>query len=315
MKRKLCIVSVIAMALATGSAPARAEGESVNVSGSAISIEDETVYNVRVPENLDFTIDPFAIAKRGQVYSDVYEFVNFGARDAVLKITDVNLSFSDPYDFVEMPEAFGVTFESTKKAIYLQLDFGATPYGIIPITGAPGVALDIALPAGGASVPISVGGTVNAYADSEWRSGDVRINLTYRLESLGGLTEAFEEAPDPIAGEESTGSEKPETPPETGDAEASAPGGAMTAEPDPSDIPIGETTAEPDPSDAQSGETTAASDPPDGSDGEDKALSIKEEEEQGNEREHEAPSGDESAGQRGEAEERNEHGRESGTAD
>jgi hypothetical protein len=312
MRRKLYILLAVIMAQAMGNATAYAEGDPMDMpDAQAIPIKDEGVYNVWVPENLDFVIDPFGVAKRGQVYSDVYEFVNLGDSDVLLKITDVDLSFSDSNDFEEASEAFGFELESEKKLIYLQLDFGAAPYGIVPITNVTGAAIDVLLPAGGGPVPLSVGGTVNAYADPEWRNGDVKINVTYRLEPAGGVPEALEERPtDLIEGEAPANSENQEA------IEAEEPAKAAGETGETGDITRddaynGDGDTDTDEASASNDGTEPESDLPDTQEDDGSTQLIEEKEDQGNERKD----GDGSAGQDGEYGKSDESGGENGIAD
>ena len=49
---------------------------------------------VVVPASLDFTIDPFEIAGRGQIYSKSYRIENNGDTDLVLTLSDMRVFFA-----------------------------------------------------------------------------------------------------------------------------------------------------------------------------------------------------------------------------
>jgi hypothetical protein len=147
--------------------------------------ESEPVLRVAIPARLDFTIDPFELAGRGQVYSEPVEFANFGESDVTIAITDISVKFANDMDFEAVPAMFGDERISAKKAICLQLNIGSCVYPV----PAPGeyiepIAFELGAHASGKrSVrALAVSGAANPYPDVKWNEGDVRINLTYKME-------------------------------------------------------------------------------------------------------------------------------------
>jgi hypothetical protein len=146
---------------------------------------DEPILNVLVPVDIDFTIDPFELAGRGQVYSEPVEFINHGETDVILTITDLAVTFANDTDFETVAAPFGEEYSSDKKAICLLLNFESAYSSAVSITDdcSP---VSFALNARGSaernSCTLSVSGAVNPYPAVKWRDGEVKISLTYQME-------------------------------------------------------------------------------------------------------------------------------------
>jgi hypothetical protein len=148
---------------------------------------NEEVLNVIIPISVKFTIDPFEVNGKGQVYSEVYWIENQNDVSVSMTFNGVGLTFANDTDF----EAVAVPFsdsDSGLKSIYLEMEFGwnSTPPIIFTdagnfneITVELGPYLDSSY-----LLPFWFAGTINPNPAVKWESGDVKILLTYTLAYL-----------------------------------------------------------------------------------------------------------------------------------
>jgi hypothetical protein len=247
MKKLLSCLIAGLIAAAVLTLPAAAvnadEGEPAADSSPPAGFAEEPVVSVQVPVDLDFTIDPFELAGRGQIYSDRVEFVNYGDTDVTLTITDASVIFANETDFEAVAVPFGEEFVSNKKAICLMLDFYSPQYPPVSITGGHSLPITIELGASGggkeSSRALTVTGSANLYPDKDWRDGDVKIRLTYLIEpiiaDLDGeeIFDDLSEEEEPITPEEKEAlppEEAPARPPTQG--ETQAPNNGAQSEPE-----------------------------------------------------------------------------------
>jgi hypothetical protein len=155
----------------------------------ALSETDERdILNIVIPSDLNFTIDPLDLAGRGQVYSDAQTIENLGETDVIVSFSDVSVVFANETDFEAVSAPFNAYAGSARKAIYLLLDFGRpdVPAAVLTDktrTDAPAVFMSAA-----GSEPnacsLSLSGNVNYGKDADWQDGDVKIRLTYKIETI-----------------------------------------------------------------------------------------------------------------------------------
>jgi hypothetical protein len=137
-----------------------------------------------IPLSLDFVIDPFEIAGRGQVYSDAPPIENRGPGDVLFEVTRVNIEYAGETNFIPTDAPFKTGFNDSEKRIYLELRLGGS---VAAITGgASGIP---PVPLGGAGsenaiCSIGLSGNVNPYPKKDWRDGDVKITLHYQITAL-----------------------------------------------------------------------------------------------------------------------------------
>jgi hypothetical protein len=154
---------------------------------------DPTIVSLIVPENLDFKIDPYNIAGRGQIYSDGKMVQNKGNSDILITFTGFEVLFSNDTQFDPLTEPFDMPFEEAqkyeRKAIYITLDFGRADTEPIVITGWDGEQPTVLLTteesdAQNSFLNLTVGGNLNPGPLNSWKDGDVRIRITYQIEPL-----------------------------------------------------------------------------------------------------------------------------------
>jgi hypothetical protein len=188
MKKLLSCLLAAAVLLAPTAAAGAQNGEAADGDAyAAEAVATEYIVNVAVPSSLDFTIDPFEIADKGQVYSGVYSVRNRGDTDVLLTFTETAVIFASDTDFEALPEPFDENNASDRKAIYLLLDFGREDVAPVILTDADAALAQILLTVaddGESTCTLSLSGSVNPYPAEDWRDGDVRIRLNYRLEAL-----------------------------------------------------------------------------------------------------------------------------------
>jgi hypothetical protein len=235
----LLAVSVCAVTALTGPAPAVWAEEPTTVADVPEAVAEEPVLNVTVPVAVDIMIDPFEIADRGQVYSDAYEIRNHGDTDVILTFTDFEVIFANDAEFKALAAPFDEASESDLKAIYLLLNFGRADIPPVVMTGDGIGPVSVPLAAAGegvsdesAALSLRFSGGVNPYPGNEWQSSDVKIRLTYRLETVPAPPEDAETLPDeeePIAPEEEI---SPEENPISGPEELTPPDEPASDEPE-----------------------------------------------------------------------------------
>jgi hypothetical protein len=211
------------------------------LTGTGYVITNETV-SVVVPSTLDFTLDPLEINGLGTVFSDKYPLVNLGATDVILTFTDIKVIFGNDTDFVMSDVPVGADEIGGLKKAYLLLDFGNPDIEPIVLTDdSAAIPPEMILKAEfkeNAEYSLSVAGSISSYPDSDWKTGDVSISLTYRLDSAvieeaAQTEEAIQiaepveipeaiEAPAPADAPEQPG-EPAQTEEQTGPSEESAP--------------------------------------------------------------------------------------------
>jgi hypothetical protein len=160
-------------------------------------IEDEAaVLNVVLPAEVPFTIDPFEISGRGQIYSAVFPVRNMGETDALLTFTDMRVYFAHgDTEIVPMPALFD-TDAAEMKAVCLVLNFGRDDLPPQILTDENREAMPVLLrgtendPGGADSLALSFSGAVSCYPPADWQSGDITVQLTY---AIHGVTPEFAE--------------------------------------------------------------------------------------------------------------------------
>jgi hypothetical protein len=168
-------------------------------SGVIDSIDVETIVlepviiSVKVPENLDFKIDPYNIASRGQIYSNGKMIQNRGNTDVRITFTDIEIRFANEEEFEPLTEPFDMPFEEAlkyeRKAIYITLDFGRPDVEPVVITGWDGEQPTVLLTTeetdiNNSFVNLTVGGNLNPGPLNYWKDGDVSISIDYRIEAV-----------------------------------------------------------------------------------------------------------------------------------
>jgi hypothetical protein len=153
--------------------------------------EEAPVLHVTVPQTLDFIIDPFETARRGQVYSDARVIENRGDTDVLLTFSDISVIFENGSDIEAMRAPFDVYnyTGAARKALYLLLDFGRGDTAPLVLTdeaaraNPKGILLHAA-GSEGAACALSLSGIVNCDTNAGWRDGDVKISLNYFMEVI-----------------------------------------------------------------------------------------------------------------------------------
>ena len=164
--------------------------------------ESGEIFNVAMPLSLDFTIDPYELAGRGPVYSDGHVLENLGDHDVILTFVDIEVIFSEDADIIPLPQPFDGPDDTEEKAIYLLLDFGRPDVQPLVLTAPPDEMPRIYLSAtddDASFCMLTISGDVTPYPDREWASGDVKIRITFIIESTqadSGLEDKDEPGPD-----------------------------------------------------------------------------------------------------------------------
>jgi hypothetical protein len=170
------------------------------------SYHEAELLNVIVPASLDFTVDPFEIAGRGQIYSIPYRIENRGDEDVLLTFSDMRVLFSGEGEFEMLSEPFDINSGSSRKAIclYLNFDRGELPPVILTDQNRAEEMSIILCGAGTdaeglSDLALTLSGSVNHAPGADWSDGDVKINIHYRLELVPSEEEILT---DPEAGQD-----------------------------------------------------------------------------------------------------------------
>jgi hypothetical protein len=226
MLKKKLIASVCVIALTVcGTVSAFA----YTLTGTGYVITNETV-SVIVPSTLDFTLDPLEINGRGTVFSEEYPLVNMGATDVILTFTDIKVIFGNDTDFVMSDVPISPDEIGGLKKAYLVLDFGNPDIEPIVLTDSayapPPVIVLKADFKEDAEYSLGVTGSISAYPENDWSTGDVSISLTYQLNSAALGEDALREEPpgteEPAQPEEPIETETPAQPEEPIETETPA---------------------------------------------------------------------------------------------
>jgi len=210
--------------------------------------EDYGILNVIVPSTVQLTINPLELNGRGQIYSDDYRIENRGDTDVLLTFTDIEVIFANDTEFEPLAEPFEEN-GSKRKSIYLLMDFGRSDFPPVVLTdfsreaGEP-IPLYAAQsgPTEKSSVSLRFSGSVNHAPAVDWQDGDVKINLTYRLEAVPPPDEenqpadeenqpADEEEPLEAAGDKEKTPDNAAAEPDNIKAEEAMPGGSLPETP------------------------------------------------------------------------------------
>jgi hypothetical protein len=155
--------------------------------------EEPVIISVKVPENLNFHIDPYNLAGRGQIYSDAKTIRNNGDTDIRITFTDFDVRFSNEEDFDPLTEPFDMPFDEAqrynRKAIYITLDFGRSDMEPVVITGWDGEQPSVILSAeevdsANSFVNLTLGGNLNPGPLNYWKNGDVSISIDYHIDVI-----------------------------------------------------------------------------------------------------------------------------------
>jgi hypothetical protein len=140
---------------------------------------------------LDFVIDPFAIAGRGQIYAEPQTIENRGDTDVLVSFSDISVVFANAAETEAMTAPFDEYADtgSARKAIYLLLDFGRADIPPLVLTdeAARVRGANVVLGAAGsedAALTLGLAGIVNCDTNAGWRDGEVKISLYYHMEVL-----------------------------------------------------------------------------------------------------------------------------------
>jgi hypothetical protein len=157
---------------------------------SSMPDDDSDVVNLIIPATVSIIIDPFEINGRGQVFSDTYKIQNLGHTDVVMTFTDMRCTFANEADFEPMARPFEEYGGSSRKSMYLLLDFGREDISPVVLTDSNHIS-EVSIPLSGAnadtasSISLSFSGYVGQNLNTHWHDGDVKISLGYRIEILG----------------------------------------------------------------------------------------------------------------------------------
>ena len=152
--------------------------------------DDTPELSVRLPASLDFTIDPFEVAGRGQVYSEGHVFENLGDSAVIVVFTDISLTFAEGVSNIALrQEPFTGGPGWGENELCLLLDFGRSEIGPI-IATAPFVE-PIAVPlnahgdeSGLSIFALCISGSVGFDYAQGWGPGDVGLSVTIEIETL-----------------------------------------------------------------------------------------------------------------------------------
>lgn len=187
MKKLLsCLLAMVVLLVPTTAIGVQSS-ETADSNDYSANVAAESILNVCVPTSVDFTIDPFELAGRGQIYSDIPPIVNCGDTDVLLTFTDISVRFADGTDFEPMALPFdGDNGFGGRKSIYLAIDYDRGDDVYFVLTDTEPALPPILLAAGSDEniCALRVSGSVNPYPAEEWREGDVHIRLIYQIETL-----------------------------------------------------------------------------------------------------------------------------------
>ena len=182
--------------------------------------ESGEIFNVAMPLSLDFTIDPYELAGRGPVYSDGHMLENLGDHDVILAFVDIEVIFREGADIIPLPQPFDGPDDTEEKEIYLLLDFGRPDVQPLVLTAPPDEMPRIFLSATDDDFSfciLMISGDVTPYPTKEWMSSDVKIRITFIIESTqadSGFEDKDEpepNEPEPDEPDENTGSDGQES--------------------------------------------------------------------------------------------------------
>jgi len=178
--------------------------------------ESGEIFNVAMPLSLDFTIDPYELAGRGPVYSDGHMLENLGDHDVILAFVDIEVIFREGADIIPLPQPFDGPDDTEEKEIYLLLDFGRPDVQPLVLTAPPDEMPRIFLSATDDDFSfciLTISGDVTPYPAKEWMSSDVKIRITFIIESAQADS-GFEDKDEPEPDEPEPDESEPDEPDE-----------------------------------------------------------------------------------------------------
>lgn len=183
MKKSILLFSMIVfLAFLRGQcsvAAASVSGNTAAVSGNDgaknIGLPDKTI-QLQVPENIDFIIDPWGVAGRGQVYSDKYTIRNCGTREGVLYLSDI-ICFTNPDADIAVTKDKQAVSHTEEKSVYIEMVFDTGETLLLSQTGqeycircAPGE-----------EIVFWISGAVSSNVANGWEKDDVMLSMKYKF--------------------------------------------------------------------------------------------------------------------------------------
>ena len=179
----LCLGMIILLFLMQKNGGLAAEqpvsGSTGDVSGNhAADLTDaaEGILQLQVPENIDFVIDPWGIAGRGQIYSGEYRIRNCGTEEGVLYLSDMVCIVKDDADVLVAEDEQTAVF-GEKKSICIEMVFDN---GETLVLSREGQEYSVRL-APGEEITFWISGAVGTGRMENWKNNDVMIKMTYRF--------------------------------------------------------------------------------------------------------------------------------------
>ena len=109
------------------------------------NVGEDDIVNVDAPVSIDFVLDPFEVAGRGQVFSEEFIIENQGNSDVMITFADITVTFANETDFKPLSEPFAGGWGDGMKSIYLLLDFGREDIPPVVATAYSGETISIIL--------------------------------------------------------------------------------------------------------------------------------------------------------------------------
>lgn len=163
---------------------------------------NDDVLTVIVPSKLDFTIDPFEVSGKGQIYSDVFLIQNYSNEDVAVRLENIKYIFANDDDFLSLdapPDIpFGLAHNSDLKEIYMVLHYENRDWENFLITAKErSETADIILRAAEydsegkfvalneeSTLSFSFSGMVNHMPAKQWENKDVTVSIEYTMTAL-----------------------------------------------------------------------------------------------------------------------------------
>ncbi len=159
-------------------------GNIIDVSGNDIldtvvvceeTVSDDGIEQLQVPDNIDFVIDPWQIAGKGQVYSEEFVIKNYGTRTGKLYLENM-VCLPGKEGSAVIIEDKDTIAKGTEKKIYIEMQFDSGECFVL--SQAEKEYYIEMMP--GEEVHFWISGKINDESASQWQDGDVVIRMKYR---------------------------------------------------------------------------------------------------------------------------------------
>lgn len=146
------------------------------ITSSEEMVSNNNVVYLQVPNDIDFVIDPWQVAKRGQVYSEKYVIRNCGTKEGTLYLTNI-VCYPEKSENIVIVKDRNLISDNGEKSIFMEMMFDN---GEVLVLSQEEKQYSIKI-APKSEIVFWVIGNINVKAEDEWRNNDVKISMKYHF--------------------------------------------------------------------------------------------------------------------------------------